>query len=240
MGVRRKDEQRFIEMYQSGIKPKEICKTLKCNKTTLYSILRRNNIATHGIKDWAGYKFNKITFVRPSIQNEIKDLPPNPSGQNHWLCKCDCGREFHSNYIYAIKTGATKSCGKCQHEGMDYRLSSARSVYNITYTEPKDTISFEEFLNLSQQNCEYCGSAPTRTRNVFIDEKNLRKYSQKSKDNGDFVYNGLDRVDPKLPHTLENVVPCCWDCNWAKNNLSLKEFDERFLRLVNNMFEVIL
>jgi hypothetical protein len=43
-------------------------------------------------------------------------------------------------------------------------------------------------------------------------------------DNGDFIYNGLDRVDSMKGHTPDNVVPCCYRCNCAKNNMSFNDF----------------
>lgn len=38
------------------------------------------------------------------------------------------------------------------------------------------------------------------------------------------IYNGLDRVDSKLPHNINNVVPCCIHCNKAKLDRTQDEF----------------
>ena len=46
------------------------------------------------------------------------------------------------------------------------------------------------------------------------------------KENGKFIYNGLDRVDNNLPHTLENCVTCCKHCNYAKRDMSQQKFLE--------------
>ncbi len=35
---------------------------------------------------------------------------------------------------------------------------------------------------------------------------------------------GCDRIDNDLPHTPENVVPCCGDCNRKKGTIPYKEF----------------
>lgn len=35
---------------------------------------------------------------------------------------------------------------------------------------------------------------------------------------------GCDRIDNSLPHTPENVVPCCTDCNKERNQKSYEEF----------------
>lgn len=60
-------------------------------------------------------------------------------------------------------------------------------------------ISREEFLELSYSPCNYCG---------------------KIRDGG----NGLDRVNPDGPYSIENVVPCCSECNYMKHILTIPEF----------------
>ena len=35
---------------------------------------------------------------------------------------------------------------------------------------------------------------------------------------------GCDRIDNTLPHTPENVVPCCYDCNCKKHTTPYDEF----------------
>lgn len=36
--------------------------------------------------------------------------------------------------------------------------------------------------------------------------------------------NGLDRIDSNKEYTLDNVVPCCKWCNYAKNSMTVEEF----------------
>jgi hypothetical protein len=38
------------------------------------------------------------------------------------------------------------------------------------------------------------------------------------------ISNGLDRIDSSIGHVLENVVPCCFDCNIMKSNRTVDEF----------------
>ena len=35
---------------------------------------------------------------------------------------------------------------------------------------------------------------------------------------------GCDRIDNSLPHTPDNVVPCCWECNNKKHTTPYDEF----------------
>ena len=57
------------------------------------------------------------------------------------------------------------------------------------------------------------------------------------KQNGDFIYNGLDRIDNSKNHSKENCVACCKYCNYAKRERSFSEFKEWinrvYLRLNN-------
>jgi hypothetical protein len=58
-------------------------------------------------------------------------------------------------------------------------------------------------------HCSYCGSEPRNVAKAF---------------NGDFGYNGLDRIDNTKGYEPGNVVTCCFICNNAKRTLSVAEF----------------
>lgn len=51
----------------------------------------------------------------------------------------------------------------------------------------------------SGQSCHYCGES-------------------------DWTKLGVDRIDNSLPHTPENCVPCCWECNNKRKNTEYNEF----------------
>ena len=42
--------------------------------------------------------------------------------------------------------------------------------------------------------------------------------------NGGFIYNGIDRKNNGKGYTEDNIVSCCKQCNFAKRNMSYKEF----------------
>ncbi len=69
-----------------------------------------------------------------------------------------------------------------------------------------------EFRKLAEQFCFYCGKSPS----------NFMKGPYGP--NGDWYYNGLDRVDSNRGYTKENTVSCCKRCNIAKNNQTSEEF----------------
>lgn len=82
-------------------------------------------------------------------------------------------------------------------------------------------LTVEEYYSISQQNCFYCDNPRL---NCFNRAKTDKKASQKAKDNGNYIYNGIDRIDRTFPHNKDNVVPCCHWCNFAKSKLTLEQF----------------
>lgn len=50
-------------------------------------------------------------------------------------------------------------------------------------------------------------------------------------DKSDWSKLGCDRIDNNLPHTPDNVVPCCWECNRKKR---LTPYDE-FMRMIGKI-----
>ena len=48
-------------------------------------------------------------------------------------------------------------------------------------------------------------------------------------------FNGLDRVDSNGEYTIDNVVPCCRYCNYAKNNMSIEEFKNHITKIYKYM-----
>jgi 5-methylcytosine-specific restriction endonuclease McrA len=118
------------------------------------------------------------------------------------------------------KEMASKNCKITGEKSRKYSpiISSARAVWS----HYKDC-DFETFYTLSQKQCFYCGREPHRTFNVAgSPSSTYNSINQIS--NGDFIYNGLDRIDSNKGHIINNVVPCCWDCNIAKNDQSLNDF----------------
>lgn len=183
-----------------------------------------------------GQKFNKLLVISEAE-------PVGKRKRSAWLCQCDCGilKVIMGDNL---KRGETKSCG-CWND--EQRSARAEQMYsaNIKYhpsettarriwrTSYNDGIPFEDFFELSQQNCHYCGSNPNNIQNAAKDDK---KSSQYARTNGNFTYNGLDRIDNSLPHSKENCVPCCKWCNYAKRERSTEEFKSWVKQLYDNLF----
>lgn len=180
-----------------------------------------------------GKKFGKLTVLNVIDANGSKVK-----------CICDCGNEKIA-YLGNIKAGRTTSCGCTQlthaltnlliasknnplitqSKTNDPKLIAAKVVYNKTYASSSDdTLSFDEFLELSQKNCFYCGAIPSNKCSPYA-IKNSR-YSKSRQESVCYIYNGLDRINNNLGHSLENVVPCCLTCNKAKLTRTREEFFE--------------
>lgn len=178
------------------------------------------------IMDLTGKKFHKLLVIRLSDTR-------NKQGKPQWVCKCDCGSEkkvvVTTNNLTA---GNVKSCGCLRkNQVKKHYLEEGVAAFNALFTQykrraKKNKLSFTltkgEFLNITQQPCFYCGVLP-KQRNKCPGY------------NGDFIYNGIDRVDNKLGYTKENSVPCCGTCNMMKNTLPYNKFIEHIKKILNNI-----
>ena len=139
-----------------------------------------------------------------------------------WKCLCDCGKEklVTSNYLNRYPHTKNISCG-C---GRFYKWNNnERGTINSAWAQfkcqakkrgLKMTITFEQWLNLSQRPCHYCG----------VERSNTHK--RISKLGVDFLYNGIDRKDSAKGYVFKNCVTCCRTCNMAKRLMDEKEFIE--------------
>lgn len=163
-------------------------------------------------------------------------------GYRFFECLCDCGGRKTVRSVN-LNHGQTRSCGCLQRENglrhchpgkgrKPFGESSFTYLYNQYKTSAKIRmldfeLSKQEFRQRVTQPCAYCGMAPAQTI--------LRKTPTGGKANGHFTYNGLDRVDVLKGYTLENTLPCCKQCNRAKNVLSLGDFKNWLKRAHDHM-----
>lgn len=78
-------------------------------------------------------------------------------------------------------------------------------------------LNIEEFEKFILDNCFYCGTKPLKN---ISNRKNFKNHEF----NKELIYNGIDRIDSSNGYTLNNVVTCCYICNYAKRNLKINEF----------------
>lgn len=151
-------------------------------------------------------------------------VPSWGCGREH-LCYCACGKEAWVQ-TNKLLTGHTHSCGcwlmefKLLSVGLaarnevlcDYKLGAKKRNLEWCLTD-------KQFDEITCQNCFYCGIKPSNRKSV--NRNGGRKNRLHS---GDFIYNGIDRMDNKKGYLLSNVVPCCKICNRAKSGMSFDSF----------------
>lgn len=159
---------------------------------------------------------------------------------NTWKCRCDCGTEkvvYETNLISSY----SDSCG-CKRvevgkENAKYiipfarkhpspRIATAAQVWRQAY---RDGCPFVLFLELSQQQCHYCGVEPANVAKLH----KSKSYTGEWAKDATFKYNGLDRVDNSKNHSPDNIVTCCINCNYAKRKRTYSEFME----WIRNVYE---
>ena len=79
----------------------------------------------------------------------------------------------------------------------------------------------EEFRELCEQDCRFCGAFPTASQS--------KTHAQL---NGVWKHSGLDRIDSSGGYTLGNVQPCCWLCNQLKSNIDEEVFLNHIKKIV--------
>ena len=85
-------------------------------------------------------------------------------------------------------------------------------------------IEFELFRELTSMDCFYCGVKP------------LQVFSSSGLYNGDYIYNGIDRIDSFKGYETDNCRPCCKTCNYMKQRLSEKEFVSHIENILVNLY----
>ena len=185
--------------------------------------------------DLIGKVFGRLTVI--AIANPY--VSPKGVRCSMWLCKCECASAteiiVRENQL---KSGKTKSCG-CLAIEVASKLSKIElglSTFNAVYRGYKRHAKIREFefeINkdlfrvLTSLDCYYCGCPPSNCQTSYFN-------------NGDFIYNGIDRIDSSIGYTVENTVPCCGTCNKAKLAMPRDEFYLWIDRVYNFSKEKIL
>ena len=48
--------------------------------------------------------------------------------------------------------------------------------------------------------------------------------------------NGIDRIDSSKGYSVDNCVPCCAKCNYAKHDLSIDDFKNHIEKIYKHLF----
>lgn len=135
-------------------------------------------------------------------------------------CKCN---KSPDQFVKEDQT--FKTCNKCRErkkpvsgndsdtEEADDEFSGRNFNYKTRYkkyqaSDPEFDIPLEDFVLMIVDKCYYCG------------KRDLAR-----------GFNGIDRVDPTLPHIPTNCVPCCWICNRMKSDMDVHQWINHIHRI---------
>ena len=173
-----------------------LCENLEINKKK----------HAHNFKNLTGQKFGELTilFIDERI-NKYKRI--------YWKCRCECGN-ICSVASCQLISGKTKSCGCLRR--LDEGIACFNRLFDIYQRSAKRrgfkfNLTKKEFKELTKNNCYYCEIIPSQ------------KVS-KNKANGNYIYNGIDRIDSTKDYEISNCCSCCKNCNFMKLNLSINDF----------------
>lgn len=159
-----------------------------------------------------GKRYGKLVVIGRSITK---------AHLGYWVCKCDCGnyKEIKGSHL---RRNSIVSCG-CQRGKTQPRgYSSLKSrFYNYRTKAHQRNLSFEldeyQFLHLTQELCYWCGAPPSNIHTGL---------------NGNYIFNGIDRIDNNLGYTLDNCVACCAKCNMMKRGMTQEEWIAQMKRIL--------
>jgi len=148
------------------------------------------------------------------------------------MCKSCLGKRNWENIEYrkkniemqkGRKTNPPLPYGEANFNGLFHSYSKSAQDRGIYFN-----LSKEQFKLLTKQDCYYCGIEPLQK---FANGKPEKwKY-------GLWIYNGIDRKDDSMGYEINNCVPCCTKCNYAKQGLSDVEFLEHIEKIHKNHLE---
>lgn len=178
--------------------------------------------------DLVGKKINKLTVI---------EKIPYSGGRSRFKCECECGnkKEFDGP---KLNSGRIKSCG-CLKYSEEYKISLSKrrrlkwgeSLKNRIVDSYKRNakikgyefnLTNKQLETLFKEDCYYCGRKPYKT----ITKHNFY---------GDFTYNGIDRLLNTKGYTIDNVVPCCQQCNFLKNSYDVNDFIDIIIMIYENL-----
>lgn len=175
-----------------------------------------------GYENFIGKRFTKLVVLE-DVGHFI--------GHRHFRCVCDCGKIIIVDGT-KLKDGHTKSCG-CIRRGLpnlkirkEYGKSSlnkliASYIRNAKIKGLSFNLTEYDMISLFQGNCFYCRNPPSG----IISSKTAY---------GEYIYNGIDRLDNDIGYVKENVVSCCKECNYRKGSQNYKSFLEWINRVYEN------
>jgi hypothetical protein len=151
-----------------------------------------------------GHKYNHWSVVGAASSAQ--------KGNAMWLCRCDCGREAKVAAAN-LRSGKSKSCVHCGNSHSPGVAALNKLYMDYSYGARRRGISWEltkdQFKKITSSPCYYTGRRPSSVQKAL---------------GGDYVYNGVDRLDSTKGYTVDNCVPCIGRVNVMKWDSSYEDF----------------
>lgn len=155
-----------------------------------------------------------------------------------WRCVCDCGVET-VRPAWHLRKDIARSCGCLKREKSRAALRKApghagKQIVFGAYRKSASArgidfaLTFDDVVRLTSQDCFYCGTPPAAVT--------AQGKSPEQRKHAAYVHNGIDRVDSSAGYCIDNCVPCCSHCNYAKRDLSQDQFFQWLARTYRNVF----
>jgi len=145
-------------------------------------------------------------------------------------CQLKYQKEYHlknPNYWKAYRD-YRKKYSKTEKAKATIKRYQQTEKYKEKYKESRNT--------LKRTFYDYKRGAEIRNKSFELTREQFALYWKKPciYCQSDIETIGLDRVDNLIGYNVDNVVPCCKICNYAKSNMSLVDFHSWAIRIGKN------
>lgn len=171
----------------------------------------KQDVSKSRVKDEVDHVYGRLTVIR-------QVSAPDGKNRAYWLCKCECGNE-KLVCGYDLRSRRVQSCGCLLNEPTN-QLPSGEAAFHRMYYQYQQSaerrglkfeLSQQEFGDMTKESCHYCGQEPNGIWKSY-------------RNSGDYICNGIDRMDNDVGYTTGNCVPCCSQCNYFKRDMEYQEF----------------
>lgn len=169
-------------------------------------------------KDYSGLQIGQLKIMSFHSKNLGK--------RAKWNVQCVCGKVFQTQ-PRSIISERTKSCGckKSQFITEKQTLPNGKAIINEAYglhvasakrRGLKTELNRLQYEDISKRPCHYCG------------EFSYRKNTHTGRT---LKCNSIDRLNNERFYSLENSVPCCFQCQTSKMDYTEAEFLEKIRKI---------
>ena len=176
----------------------------------------------------------KIGDIVGTILIDKKQIEPHYSKTStifYGKCQeCFSERRLTSSHVGMILKGRGAGC-HCSRRSTgtesEYKWRYQSYIQAAKKRELNWNIGYNQFLDIIQQNCYYCGIKPE------MRPSHSKRWDFK------FPMSGIDRMDSSRGYEMSNVVACCSFCNQAKWDHDVQDFLLWIKRVYSHQFQEI-